>query len=79
MGIYIIACASADWLLVSEALVVGSSAEKQVLASPAPQAIRSQMLAGKALQAALVLAYYGLRLHVSQARESQQFNCLHHA
>jgi len=52
MGIYIVACASADWLLVSEALVVGSSAEKKVLASPAPQAIRSQTLAGKALQAA---------------------------
>ncbi len=52
MGIYIVACASADWLLVSEALVAGSSAEKQVHASPAPQAIRSLTLAGKALQAA---------------------------
>jgi hypothetical protein len=52
VGIYIVACASADWLLVSEALVAGSSAEKQVHASPAPQAIRSLTLAGKALQAA---------------------------
>ena len=68
MGIYIAACTSADWLLVPEALVVGISAEKQVRASPAPQAIRSQTLAGKALQAAWVLACCGLRLHVSQAR-----------
>ncbi len=67
MGIYIIDCASADWLLVAETLVMGGSTEKQVLAGPALQAIRSQTLAGKALQAALVLAYCGLRLHVSQA------------
>ncbi len=52
MGIRIVACVSADWLLVSEGLVVGSSAGKQVHASPALQAIRSQTLAGKALQAA---------------------------